>query len=114
MEPEATRERIAELERQLADAMAAAQAEDRGSEQSAQALDRIAELSDELGQLLQTERRWPSTAETTQRAGVFGGMGVPRRRIPVGVVMLVVVVLALLAVPVVSAIYANRGGGDSK
>jgi Protein of unknown function (DUF3060) len=113
MEPEATRERIAELERQLAEAMAAAQAEDRGSEQSARALDRIAELSDELGQLLQTDRQSPSSARTPERAAVFGSVSEPRRRIPFGLVMLVIVVLGLLAVPVVSAIYANRGAGDT-
>ncbi len=46
--------RIAELERQLAEAVEAAQGENRGSSESARAQQRIAELSAELGALLQT------------------------------------------------------------
>ena len=48
MEPEVA-QRIAELERQLAEAMAAAQAEERGSAQSAEALGRIVELTIRAG-----------------------------------------------------------------
>jgi predicted deacylase len=56
MEPDVA-QRVAELERQLAEAMAAAQAEQRGSAQSAQALGRIVELTAELGHILQTDRQ---------------------------------------------------------
>jgi len=53
MEPEVA-QRIAELERQLTEAMAVAQAEKRGSAHSAEALGRIVELTSELGQILHT------------------------------------------------------------
>ena len=72
MEPEVT-QRIAELERQLAEAMAAAQAEERGSAQSAEALGRIVELTSELGQILQADSQSLPSAEMTERAEVFGG-----------------------------------------
>ncbi len=64
MEPEVA-QRIAELERQLAEAMAAAQAEERGSAQSAEALGRIVELTSELGQILQTDPQSLPSVEMT-------------------------------------------------
>jgi len=98
MESEATQERIAELERQLAEAMAAAQAEDRGSEESAQALERIAELSDELGRLLQMNPQSLASAETPRRTRAFGPI-------------VAIVVLAMAALGY--GIWAGRDGGTS-
>ena len=118
MEPEVA-QRIAELERQLAEAMAAAQAEERGSAQSAQALDRIVELTAELGQILQTDPQSLPSVEMPERAEVFGGVvaespylrsAEPSRRIPVRIAILLIVVIGCLGVAAVWAIYANRGG----
>ena len=73
MEPEVA-QRVAELERQLAEAMAAAQAQQRGSAQSAQALGRIVELTAELGQILQADPQSLPSVEIPERAEVFGGV----------------------------------------
>ena len=117
MEPEVT-QRIAELERQLAEAMAAAQAEERGSAQSAEALGRIVELTSELGQILQADPQSLPSAEMTERAEVFGGVATESpyslstersRKTPRRIAILVVVAIGILGVAAVTAIYANRG-----
>jgi hypothetical protein len=105
MEPDAPRERIAELERQLAEAMSDAQAHDRGSEQSANALRRIAELSDELGRLLQT----PGRAEVSEVAAPRPSSFTMRRKFPIQAVVLVTVVGALIGWGALSALKADRG-----
>lgn len=118
MEPHATwkQERIAELERQLAEAMAAAQAEDRGSAESARVLERIGELSAELGEVLQADPQPFANVEMSQHAEAFGGMGAdspysrwtePLRRTPGRIVA--VVVIGILGAAGVAAIFADRG-----